>query len=340
MGKREKTSQSAGSDDAEAMQLPRSSVKSRCMRERIGMKDRTLFSKSPKAACLTYTNLWNAKNNDTQAGRKHCEDLWNDFSYLADDHFLDEFPLRTHQRWFEMYLAVSLKRAGLSVECPKSKKNGAPDVMITKGDKKIWIEAVCVTAGEESKPDSVPPYPKAGKKPVATHLPEDQMVLRLRSSLRAKECQYRKYLTKGIVSQDDVLAVAINVHDLPHGWHQMETLMKGTLYGVGNVIINCNIDTNEVNFHHKQRTSILKKSGGKIPVRPFIDCSMPHIAAVLGSSSDMVNLPRRLGDDFALFPNLSCEMAWPEGSIKLGEEWVFREVDGEWKEQKISHCEQ
>ena len=304
------------------------------------MKDRTLFSKSPEAACLTYTNLWNAKNSDTQAGREHCEDLWNDFLCLAGDHFLDEFPSRTHQRWFEMYLAVSLKRAGLSVECPKSKKKGSPDVMITKGDKKIWIEAVCVTAGEEGKPDSVPPYPKAVKKPVATHLPEDQMVLRLRTSLQAKDCQYRKYLKKGIVTQDDVLAVAINVRDLPHAWHHMEPLMMRAVYGVGNVRTDWDIDTNEVNSHHEQLTSISKKSGAKICVRPFIDRSMPHIAAVLGSSSDMVNLFPRLGDDFALFPNLSCEMAWPEGFIKLGEEWVFREVDGEWKGQKISHCEQ
>ncbi len=313
------------------------------------MKDRTLFSKSPEAACLTYTNLWNAKNSDTQAGREHCEDLWNDFSCLADDHFLDEFPSRTHQRWFEMYLAVSLKRAGLIVERPKSKKKGGPDVMITKGDKKIWIEAVCATAGKEGKPDSLPLYPKEGKKPVATHLPEDQMalrlpedqmVLRLRASLRDKYKQYREYLKKGIVSQDDVLAVAINVHDLPHGWHHMEPLMRRALYGVGNVITKWNIDTNEVNSHHGQLTSISKESGAKICVRPFIDRSMSHIAAVLGSSSDMVNLPQRLGDDFALFPNLSCEMAWPEGFIKLGEEWLFREVDGEWKGQKISHCEQ
>ena len=291
------------------------------------MKVRTLFSKSPEEeACLTYTNLWNAKNSDTQAGRgrEHCEDLWNDFSCLADDHFLNEFPLRTHQRWFEMYLAVSLKRAGLIVERPKSKKKGGPDVMITKGDKRIWIEAVSVTAGNEDKPDSVPPYPKEGKKPVATHIPEDQMVLRIRSSLRDKGKKYKGYLKKGIVSQDDVLAVAINVHDLPHGWHHMEPLMMRALYGFGNVITKWNIDTNEVNSHHAQLTSISKESGARICVRPFIDRSMSHIAVVLGSSSDMVNLPQRLGDDFALFPNLSCEMVWREGFLQLGKEWVFR----------------
>jgi hypothetical protein len=54
----------------------------------------------------------------------------------------------------------------------------------------------------------------------------------------------------------------------------------------------------------------------------FIDGSMPHISAVLGSREDAANRPRRLGDGLALFPNLSAANAWPAGSIPLGQEWI------------------
>ena len=117
---------------------------------------KSLFSGNPANACSTYRYILDSKKSTDRAGREHCEELWNEYRSFADPHFLEEFPLHTHQRWFEMYLTVSLIRAGLNVECSKLKKRGAPDVLITDDDRKIWIEAVCPTAGTEGKPDSVP----------------------------------------------------------------------------------------------------------------------------------------------------------------------------------------
>ena len=301
---------------------------------------KNLFCKCPEEACLTYKHLWNPKNSYTQDAREHCDDLWNDFRPLADADFLGDFPYHTHQRWFEMYLAISLIKVGLKIQRPKQ----GPDVLITNGGRKIWIEAVCPTAGEEGKPDSVPKplNENRGEKIVPKYLPDNQIVLRLRSALKDKACKYKHYLACGIVNQDDVLVVAINVHDVHYAWLEMEALMMRALYGVGHLTVTVNTNTMEiVDCHHKQSKTITKNSGAQVDVEPFIDSTMSHIAAVLGSHSQMARFTQpRLGDDFILFPNLKSGTAWPEGSISLGTEWLVQEDNDELKWGKIMHYEQ
>ena len=307
--------------------------------------NKSLFSGNSENACSTYRYILDSKNSSDRAGREHCEELWNEYRSFADPNFLEEFSLHTHQRWFEMYLTVSLIRAGLNVECSKLKKRGAPDVLITDDDRKIWIEAVCPTAGTEGKPDSVPSYSAHGENPVAKYVPQNQIVMRLLSSLKDKSCKYKHYRDCGVVDKDDVLAVAINVHDIPYACldneeNSMPDPMMTGLYGLGNPCVSVDRNTMEVvDYHNTQLCSIKKSSGKKIGVQPFIDGSMPQISAVLKSRSDMVNLPQHLGDDLVLFPNLSCKTAWTECSIKLGKEWVFREIDGEWKGRILDHRE-
>ena len=76
--------------------------------------------------------------------KAHCEDLWSDFWEYADEHFVDEFRVNFHQRWFEMYLTVSFIRAGLAVES----QNSGPDISLALGERRVWIEAVCATEGQ------------------------------------------------------------------------------------------------------------------------------------------------------------------------------------------------
>ena len=67
-----------------------------------------------------------------------------------------------------------------------------------------------------------------------------------------------------------------------------------------------------------------------VGVQAFIDDSLLHISAVIGSRADAVNLTRRLGDDLALFLNLTRQVGWPTGLIRLGEEWTFAQNAEGW----------
>lgn len=168
------------------------------------------YSALPSSCSRAYKNLHTPKGDDFDPlfamARAHCEDLWTDFRHLADSNFKREFAINTHQRWFEMYLTVSLIRAGHQVKGPKP----GPDVLMHVDDRRIWVEAVCATSGERGRPDSVPP-------PVFCQVrqePTEQYVLRIRNALDEKQKKYRTYIQDGIVSCDDVTCVAINVFDV------------------------------------------------------------------------------------------------------------------------------
>ena len=71
------------------------------------------------ASCHVYDDVRNRVNERCHSVREHCEDLWRDYRKFADENFPVEFALQFHQRWFEMYLSVTLLRRGIAVKCIK-----------------------------------------------------------------------------------------------------------------------------------------------------------------------------------------------------------------------------
>jgi hypothetical protein len=283
----------------------------------------TIFDAMPDNACPGYIALRRGENIWCQIGREHCEDLWQTFAPLADDNFMAEFAIHLHERWFEMYLAVALIRAGHEVQSSKP----GPDILLTVDGRRIWIEATCASAGEAEKPDSVPQLKCAelSEKIIVAEVPTDEMTLRIRNSLHTKEKKYRDYITKGIVRQEDVTAVAINVREIGRPWADIDDLMRRTLYGLGDLMLTINRETGEtIDQTHKHRPQIQKKSSKKslVGVEPFTDGSLSHISAVIASWEDAVSRPARLGDGLTLFPNISACVRWPAGTIRLGCEWT------------------
>ena len=259
--------------------------------------------------------------------KAHCEDLWQDFSKHADRHFLTQLPVSFHQRWFEMYLTVSLIRAGATVECPKP----GPDVLLKLDRRRIWIEAVCVTEGQPRKPDSVPKS-VTGQ---AQETPVRQYVARIRNALDEKAKKFRKYLDDGIVDQGDITVISINVGQIPFLFLDLEDCTMKSLYGVGDRIVTVNkvsgrpIDSGRASIHE-----IRKTSGASINVLPFVDGSMAHVSSVLISWANVSKLPSPLGADFVLYPNLSCMNPWQSNSLPLAEEWSFTQSACGWSGRK------
>jgi hypothetical protein len=165
------------------------------------------------------------------------------------------------------------------------------------------------------------------------------MTLRIRNSLAGKEAKFRRYIEDERVGKDDVLVVALNVHAIPWAWADMGDLMMRALYGVGDLVLTLNRESGTiVGSHHEQLASINKKSSGQpVEIQPFIDGSMGHVSAVLGSRADAANLPGRLGDDLVLYPNLTAIAPWPEGSIQLGDEWTFATSADGWDGRRAQY---
>lgn len=109
-----------------------------------GLNDGLFDGPLPSRHSLAYEGMYRPSGDHFRVlskARAHCEDLWIDFQEFADPNFRAEFAYRTHERWFEMYLTVSLIRAGHKVICRKP----GPDILLKEDGRRIWIEATCAT---------------------------------------------------------------------------------------------------------------------------------------------------------------------------------------------------
>ncbi len=233
-----------------------------------------------------------------------------------------------------MYLTVVLIRAGYEVRCCKP----GPDILLTINGKRIWIEAVCSTPGESEKVDTVPEL--KFNQSVATKRPTNEMTLRIANSLQTKQEKFKDWVKTGVVNPDDLTVIAINIHDVPWAWVDILDLMCRTLYGLGDIFLSIDKNTRSVvDQGHQHQPEILKKSTGEpVCTQPFVDKTLKHISAVLGSWEDTCNLSKNFGDGLILYPNVSAVNIWPSETIKLGEEWVPKcDKNGNLDLNKIEH---
>ena len=114
--------------------------------------------------------------------------------------------------------------------------------------------------------------------------------------------------------------------------------MMRSFYATGNPTVTIYTKSRKPARSDRQTIQAIRKSSGApIRVRLFVDESMQHISSVLASSASAVVRPPRLGDDYILYPNLSCTDRWTEGSIPLGREWLFEENENGWIGKKLQH---
>ena len=285
----------------------------------------------PERYCPEYEKVWCGTNERCISARTHCEILWKSYRTHADDNFLTEFPIHFHQRWFEMYLTVSLIQAGLTIDV--SHRNSGPDLLILLDGQRLWIEAVCTENGDPENPNSVPRI----ETNVVRDIPIKQYVFRLRNSLEEKNKKLNQYIQDGIILPGDLTLVAISVGGIPFFAVDMDECIQRSVYGIGDLSVLVNRSTGEVaSIQRESRISIAKSSGAPVDVQCFIDGSMNHISALLGSGVSAWNLPGELGEDFILYPNLTSAQQWPYGIVPIGREWMFCESAEGWDGKLVS----
>jgi hypothetical protein len=263
-----------------------------------------LFGPEPAGACDTYKKL--RRPREFPRGvivREHCERLWRAYQPYADPQFLAEFPIRFHQRWFEMYLTVSLLELGANVQ--RNSPPG-PDVLVIQHGHRIWIEAVCGTGGRPGLPDSVvaPPPPEPGRLGNADSVPWDRIALRIRSSVEEKKSKFDGYLRDGHVSADDSLLIALNTYEIPHASLDSPRYVPRALYGIGNQVLHIALTDHPtvVASTYEELPFIPKLStGAPVGTQPFKDGSMKCIAAVIASDHCAVSAAHK-PVDFTLYP--------------------------------------
>ena len=251
-------------------------------------KPRALFVIPPAAGCAeNYRILWNPPNPRVARVREQCEELWRDFSDLADSNFIDRFPHELHRRWFEMYLGASLRRAGLNVTAPKP----GPDFRVIVEGRPIYIEAIAPTAGDPLHPDAVrePVYLDAKGKPLAAQVPHDQITFRLATAFRQKADAFDRYRRDRIVGDNDACMIAINLRAIYHAFADPEEFWFRALYGVGNRFVMIDRAGGATMAGRDHRPLLQRTGGAYEDVAPLLRPEHADICGVLGSSADLAN---------------------------------------------------
>jgi len=276
-----------------------------------------LFSIQPgDDASRGYLNLYRSDTEELRAIREHCEHLWTLFAPYADPQFLTQFVLHFHERWFEMYLGTFLLGAG--VRLVHTEPPG-PDLLCEINGSRCWIEAICPTAGEPGRPDTIVRGDGI--------TPWNLITLRIRGAVEEKKRKYDRYIEQGIVAKEDRLLIAVNVSAVPYAREDAERYVFRALYGLGELVMTFDLATMRlVDRTNRQIATIEKlRTGAPVGVQPFIDGSMPPVAAAIisGDVSASAALSGGTLPDLTLYPNLTAAAPWHAGALPFPHEWTF-----------------
>lgn len=297
-----------------------------------------LFDKGPpRDTSAEYRLLYEPKHESATQARAHCEELWREYRDIAERDFCKRFPVEFRQRWFEMYLAVALRRSGLTVTAPRP----GPDLQVVIEGGRVAIEAISPTGGDLLHADAVPEpvYWDEEGNHVAARVPHDQIALRVAHAFRKKREEFDRYRASGYISNDCPCLIAISIRGIPHAWPDAEEFWFRGLYGLGNEFVTVDPQTGRmVSQGREQRSLLERQSGAAEEVSPLIMEDRSEISGVIGVSADVANIPDPLGDDFFVLPHAIPKFPYPSGFIKRGTEVVLTADDnGGWNIARIDH---
>jgi len=141
---------------------------------------------------------------------KNLDAMWALFEPYADTDFRTEFARQPDTRFWEMYLACRLLSAGRTLlpAADRKRTGGQPDICILDGGRRIWIEAIAPSIGQEGPDQVVGPKAIDGQVAVGA-MPVRQAQLRISSALLAKSKKLDTYLRDGSIAEDDVRLIAV-----------------------------------------------------------------------------------------------------------------------------------
>ena len=254
--------------------------------------------------------------------KEFIEQLWKEYRNYADPHFRDDAKAHFQERFWEMYLGVTLISHGFTLDAGSTT---GPEFYIMNAGKKIWWEAIAPGRGEGR--DAVPEleYLEYNAPPNLTRVPVEETILRLRSAIEDKYKKYRRYLEQDVLNGDDAFVIAINSKRIQLIVSETDVpLIVKAVLPFGNLVVVWDRNKNRLSeTRYEYRDAIRKKSGSDVPTDIFLNPQYSGISAVLYSSVYAVNRPATFGADFVLVHNPCAKNPIKLGVFRFGAEyWV------------------
>lgn len=196
-------------------------------------------------------------------------------------------------------------------------RRAGPDFCLKHRGRKIWIEAVVATNGQDGHPDQVPDFPYDG---VMRGIPSNKIDLRLTNAFETKSQKFTGYREQGIVAQDDISIIAIHPGKLAHLTDLEGRLSPwSTLYPFGDQYISFAPDSNDSESGYHRRNFVTKSNDATVPIGTFANGQHSHISCVIWSNT--VNLVSNEVIDLAMFHNPEAKQRLPIGWLDWATEW-------------------
>jgi hypothetical protein len=228
--------------------------------------------------------------------RQFVESLWSRYSDLADPHFREDARNHFLERFWEMYLAVTLRERGFQLR--RAGREG-PEFYLMCNDHKVWVEAVVPGPGE-----GIDRVPEICYGEIQT-VPTEKILLRFTNCLYEKRKKYKEALEKKIINSDDLYLLAINSRGIPHGplGNTLPFFVQAFL-PFGNAAMDLNTKTLKIiKSYYQYRDNVVKESGTPVSTTAFLNPEYSFVSAILHSGVDCLNHPDILGEDFMILHN-------------------------------------
>jgi hypothetical protein len=287
-----------------------------------------LFDNDDPNAQVGYRNLRVAALPIEQAIKSGLEELWRQYEPYADTVFLKEFSKHPDERFWEMYLSLTMHRQRKKVrrreEIETELRNTGPDICIKKGRRRIWIEAVSPKQGDEKNLDRVPDlFPASADK--GQFAERYQIELRITQALERKARKFARYREMGLIGERDSCIVAISA-----GQFSLQAIAAGgglphavtAVYPFGDEIVMLDPETGEFSStSHTYSDAIKNSKKGQEPRTAFQHKEFASISGLIWSLRSIGNF---LGesDDFVYVHNQMAERPIARGWFNWAEEYI------------------
>ncbi len=263
-----------------------------------------LFTNCNDAQDVAYKNICLEKSEKQRKIKYFCESLWRKFNIYADNHFLSQIKRNFYDRYWEMYLTVTLLEWGYAIE---SNSKG-PDVLIKNEMNKIWIEAVNSSNGTSL--DAIPDV----KFDTMQLVPEDKIILRLQNSIETKLIAYERYACRSIIKAKEPYVIALNSVALNFMTDDEIPYVLKALLPIGDYVYNFKDEIMKIEF----RDRIIKEKGSEVFTNIFFNDRYKYISAIIYSNVSAHAFNKDLGSDFILIHNPKAINPLPIDILKKG----------------------
>lgn len=282
------------------------------------------FFQSGTATDPAYVNVRDKNHLRVEDARKFCEELWVKHGPYADRTFLSDAKNHFQQRFWEMYLGVTLTKKGFKLT---NQGDTGPEFYFMVGEKKVWVEAVAPGPGDGQDAVREP----EGKDGDLTEEMRKRIILRYTHALRDKLNKYNEAVKKGIIGVNDCYVIAVNCRAIP-GASLGFTLpyYLNAYIGAGDLVVEIDRQTGKiVDRYHEFKGEVTKKKRAPVSTAPLLTDEYAGISGVLHSAVDPANRPKQMGDDFEFLHNPLASQPIERSVFSFCRQYVYSPERGE-----------